>query len=105
MLAKKFRLPSSLVFRHARIIRTPEFTVKVQMNTLSHNRYAFVVAKKVDKKATVRNRLKRVVRSFLEEKWLGKTKGHDMLFIVRPVIKSLPRETIGQQVDDIMKKL
>ncbi|HSD99097.1 MAG TPA: ribonuclease P protein component [Patescibacteria group bacterium] len=104
MLAKKFRLPSSVVFSHAQSFRENEFSVKIQKNTLPHNRYGFVVSKAIDKKATVRNRVKRVLRSCIEEKWLGRG-DKDILFIVRPGIKSAEKLLLREKVDKIMRGL
>lgn len=104
MLAKKFRLPSSVAFQNATFFKEQEFTVKAQKNNEECSRFGFIVAKKIDKRAFVRNRLKRMVRSCIENKWL-KHKGKDILFVMRPGIKESSREIVQRKVDIIMKGL
>lgn len=64
MLAKKFRLNRrqvQLVIQKGRGQNFGLFGLKFLKNNLDFNRYAVVVAKKVASKATVRNRLRRVI--------------------------------------------
>lgn len=105
MLAKKFRLPSSVKLVGSFSAKVPEFTVRYVKQNLPGGRFGFIVAKSVDKRAVVRNKLKRLVRSVIEEKWLGKSKGKDFLFIIKPTLKTLQKDAIRQKVDEIMKKI
>lgn len=104
MLAKSFRLPASVQFTHPRTFSEKEFFVKAQANTLATSRYGFVVSKAIDKRATVRNRLRRIVRSCIEEKWLQKN-GWDILFLVKPAIKEASKEVIQAKIDALMGNL
>lgn len=101
MLAKQFRLPSSVVLRDAQNIRSDPFIVRYQKNNLPYSRFGFVVAKKIDKRATVRNSLKRLVRSVIEAKWVS-LQGWDVLFVLRPSIKQQTKEQIKEAVEKAM---
>ncbi|HET9946969.1 MAG TPA: ribonuclease P protein component, partial [Patescibacteria group bacterium] len=86
MIERKFRLPSSVVFVSPLIIREKEFLMKMQKNNLSYNRFGFVAGKAVSKLATERNHIKRIFRSHIEQRWLGRSGGYDILFVLRPGI-------------------
>lgn len=87
---------------HAKIIRFPELLIKLQENGLSHSRFGFVVSKAIDKKAIARNRIKRVVRSVVEEAFLNKTKATDALFVIRPGIKSVEKTILRKRIREII---
>lgn len=101
MLAKQFRLPSSVVLSDVQNIRSDSFIVRYQKNNLPHSRFGFVVSKKIDKRATVRNSLKRLVRSVIEVKWVS-LQGWDVLFVLRPSIKQQTKEQIKEAVEKAM---
>lgn len=105
MLARKFRLPASTVFKNSHTIREDMFTVKFQKNNLSYDRFGFVVAKTIDKRAVVRNSLKRIVRGHIEKEYLTMEKGVDTLFILRPAIKSMPKEQVHREIDEAMLRV
>lgn len=86
-------------------MRVPEFTVIYAKQNFSAGRFGFVVTKSIDKRATVRNRLRRLVRAAIEEKWLEKSKGRDFLFIIKPAIVAIQKNAIRQKVDYIMKNI
>jgi len=90
MLAKKYKLPIQL-FRNKKtqqIFRGRHFFVKVFQNNKEDNfqfpiRFGIIVSKKVLKKATARNALKRDVFCFLEE-ISEKLPKADYLIITKP---------------------
>ena len=104
MLAYRFRLPSSTVFQHSRILNTPFFRVMIQPNGLSCNRFGFVVSKKVDKRAVVRNRIKRVLRESVRD-FLENSNGKDVLFLTKQQMVEAGSEIILQEVCEVMKNV
>jgi len=78
--------------------------MKAQANTLSHSRFGFVVGKTIDKRAVVRNRIKRVFRSIIEEKWLD-TYGQDVLFILNKNTVNATRENMQKETDSVLHKI
>lgn len=94
MFKRKYRLLFHHRLTKASVIHTDSFILKITPNGLSHNRYGFLVSKRIDKRAVVRNRVKRVFRAYLEELHERLIPGNDMLFIFKPHIK----DAVGKDV-------
>lgn len=100
MLAKKFRLP---------LYHDSEFTGKKfrlgslliinRANELDHRRVAFIVGRKVAKKAVDRNRIKRQLRHAAQD-WVSQGAG-DYLIIALPEIVELEFD----QIRDLIKQI
>lgn len=48
-----------------------------------YNRYAVLAGKRIDKRATVRNRIRRLIHTAIEELFEKSQKGLDFLFIIK----------------------
>lgn len=103
MLQKQFRLPATVRLTQAASYKTRFFLLKVGKNNLPYNRFGFVVRKTVDKRATVRNSIKRLLRSCIEELFDQIDKGHDMLFLLNGSILEMKREDLYNQVHEFLK--
>lgn len=97
MFRRKFRLPRNKI-KFTDFLNTPLFSLKFKDNNLLYNRYAFVVSKKTDKHATVRNKIKRLFRSCVEDLDGQIQKGYDMLFILKKEILGKDREIIYSSI-------
>ncbi len=102
MLKRKFRLPARQKLQRPQTRATPYFICRYAPNGLLYSRFGFVVSKAIDKHAVVRNRTRRVLRSFIEEKLNTITPGYDFLFILRrtiaektPELEKLVSSTLG----------
>lgn len=104
MLAKRFRLPSSVIFQHAKSFHTPFFRVMLNPNGLPYSRFGFVVSKKIDKRAVVRNRIKRVLRSAVRD-FLENGQGMDVIFIAKQQIIEAGSEIIEKEVYESLKQV
>ena len=104
MLAKKNRLPISTNTKHFLTFPAVFFSVKVGENKINKTRFNFVVAKSIDKRATVRNRLKRQLRSFTEENYSKIKKGYDFLFKVKKEARGRETKEIHNQIKQVLKK-
>ncbi|HXS14739.1 MAG TPA: ribonuclease P protein component [Candidatus Saccharimonadales bacterium] len=103
MLPKKFRLPSQIKFIHPRSVFTPLFTVKIVQNNLDYSRFGVIVSKKIDKRAVVRNSIKRKIRSCItKDNW--EKKGQDVLFIVKPDAKK-EEPSLRNKAEEVLKNL
>ena len=98
MLRREFRIPKGLRFNNSRLFSSPLFTIKVRENGLTFNRFAIIVSKKVDKRAVVRNRIRRLISSSLEELYNKLKQGRDAIFIVR-------RDAINKSREDFFKEI
>lgn len=104
MLKKKYRLQVNIRPKFQSSFNTPFFILRVAPNSLFYNRYGFVVSKKIDKRATVRNRVKRVIRSCIEELFGQIKAGFDMILIVRKDAVKVARSEIMKTLVEQLKK-
>ncbi len=70
--------------------------MKKRINGLTLNRFGVVVSKKIDKRAVVRNKIKRIFRNALTDLNRNMMPGHDILFIARKdILNKTKEENIG----------
>lgn len=94
MLAKPYRLHARIRLKNAIPLKAPHFLLLIEKNSLGHNRYGFVVSKKVDKKAVVRNRLRRQLSACVEKQHAFLKPGFDILFLLK-------KEAVGKKTTDL----
>lgn len=104
MLKRRYRLGAGTRLKNATSVKTPFFTIFISSNSLPESRFGFIVSKKVDKKATVRNSVKRKVRAGIESQLEQIKSGHDMLFVVRKNVLSQSTEDIKKAVTEALTK-
>lgn len=104
MFKRENRLPARTRLSQARFLTHPFFRLKVGVNNLSINRYAFVVKKSVDKRAVYRNRIRRLFRSCVEDLALEIKPGQDMLFFLEKGIIDQPKEELQKVVGEFLRK-
>jgi len=102
MLKRKFRIPKGESFAKAYDVHFPLFFLKIKTQPLSYSRCGVVISKKIDKRATVRNRMRRVMSSIFEHHRLYENKGYDMLFILKKPFDG-SREDLEQMVLSAVK--
>ncbi len=83
----------------------PLFTIKVRENGFSFNRFVIIVSKKVDKRAVVRNRIRRLISSCLEELYNELKQGLDTIFIVKREAIDKPREDFFRAIKSTLEKI
>lgn len=103
MLKRKNRLTAKVKLR-GKSFNTQFFIFKAAKNDLDYNRAAFVISKKAEKKAVARNRVKRVLRSCLEEIFEDLKTGYDFLFIIKKEALNEKRESLCDILNGILKK-
>jgi len=104
MLKREYRLPATTKLVSSRFVRTALFGIKYSKNNLPINRFAFVVKKSVDKRAVVRNRIRRVLRSCIEELLSQLTPGYDMLFFLEKGIIDVTRDEVMKEVRKVFEE-
>lgn len=104
MLQKHYRLPAAVRLISPISFSTQTFFLKIGKNDLSLSRFGFVVRKSVDKRATVRNRIRRVFRSCIEEMLPEIKSGQDMLFFLKVQILEMKREDLYNELHAFLKE-
>ena len=100
MLKKVYRL-NKISLNKPRSIQASFFTLKTVRNSLALNRFAFVVSKKIDKRATVRNSIKRKLRSCIEEIFDKIETGNDFVFYPKNKIIAGERREILKELESV----
>lgn len=103
MLTRQYRLPGGYRFKASDIRRTPYFLLKVAKNDLLISRFGFVISKRIDKRATERNRIRRALSSVIVDNVSGLNGGYDMLFIVQPGASGQEAAVLREEVRKVLK--
>lgn len=103
MLPKLQRLPHSLRLKSARSLYTEFFIVKTVPNDVPVSRFGVVISKKVDKRAVVRNRMRRLIHHAVGIEFAQVAGTRDTLFIVQKSFAEIS-EDVMQQVIVFLKK-
>lgn len=104
MLKRKYRLNQRIKAKAQRSFKTPFFVLRIAENDLGYNRFGFVVSKKVDKRAVIRNKVKRMLRGEIELKFEEIKKGFDILFMLNKEIVNATKDEIGEVLYNLLKK-
>lgn len=104
MLKRKYRLSLRHRFPTASSIHTSLFIMKTHPNALSYNQYGFVVSKRIDKRAVVRNATKRKLRSCIEDIFGQIKQGYDVLFILKKSLLDMTKEEVCAIVKHALDK-
>jgi len=106
MLAKPYRLTKDKDFerlaREGRAVYGGELMLKWRLNNLKQSRFGFVVSKKVDKRAVVRNKIKRRLRAVVRENLSKIRPGYDVMILTRSEIKNLTFMQLKNKIDDLL---
>lgn len=103
MLKKEYRLISGSL-SNPKNFKLPLFNLKLSENSLEINRFAFIISKKIDPRATERNSLRRKVRSCIEELFDNIKPGNDFIFYPNALAKEKDREEILREITKLFKE-
>jgi ribonuclease P protein component len=104
MLATTFRLSANKKYEFTRSFSTPYFLLKIAKNNSDEKKFGFIVSKKVDKRAVIRNRAKRVVRSCIEELLSQIHPGYTLLFILKSQSVNAERDDVFKTIQILLQK-
>jgi ribonuclease P protein component len=82
---------------------SPLFHVKISENKENKARFGFVVSKKIDKRAVVRNKTKRVLRDTAKE-LIDSVLGKDIVIIAKKSLSPKDREEVAKELGNILNK-
>lgn len=103
MLKKIYRL-SSLKLSSPKSVNSQNFILKTSINSLDIPRFGFVISKKVDKSAVVRNSLKRKISMTAEHLFDRIEGGRDFVFYPKASMIDASRESVAQEIEELFKK-
>lgn len=103
MLEKKYRL-KSFSFKSSRQIKAKYFSLKFSQNGEEVSRFAFVVSKKVDPRATARNEMRRKVRAGIESLLDQVKEGYSFVFYPSKEALGVNSQEIQVELLEILKK-
>lgn len=109
MIAKKFRLSTKVwaTQRHnvpLRVVNTALYLIRSFKTTLPYARVSVVVSTKVDKRATIRNAIRRAIYDAFQARF-DKLPIADYTCVVKPGIKSLTRVEIINKIEHLLDEL
>jgi ribonuclease P protein component len=103
MLKKIFRLDAPKLIR-SKNIQSASFSLKTAKNDLDIPRFAFVISKKLDKRAVVRNSTKRKLSSCIEEIFDRIKGGNDFIFYPKPLIVEMNHKELLSEIENVFRK-
>jgi len=92
------------VFKKGRGFTNDLFVLKVIKNNLDISRFAFVISKKISKKATIRNRIKRRLDNVIRADLPKIKKGWDGIIIVLPGAEIKDFKEIEEDINQLLEK-
>jgi len=108
MLAKKYRLKLKknfdLVLRSREKFYSINFVLRFHKNQEANSRFAFVISKKVSKKAVERNLIKRRMSEVIRMSILNIISGYDIIFFAKPSVLKLDYKKTQDELIYLLKK-
>ncbi len=103
MLKRKYRLKVARLSNPKTYVSS-FFNAKIVENQLPYSRFAFIISKKVDKRATARNKIRRRVSEGVEQMIEG-LKGKDILIYPKKEVLDAKQEDVKKEAETFLKKL
>ncbi len=106
-MQRPLRLRSSADFARlresGRVWRHPLLTLSAIPNGLPHNRYGYIISKRVGN-AVIRNRTRRRLRELMRALHPRLQVGYDLVWIARNEIADKPYNLISDAVEDLLRR-
>lgn len=108
MLPRENRLPLrkelQRIQKEGKIFHFPLFSLLVAKNGLGASRFGFIVSNKIHKRATKRNRVKRLLREGVRLQISKVRPGYDFVFLAKKRILGQDFLTVSEAVQKAFKK-
>lgn len=108
MLTKQHRLAEKnirLVKDKGSYYQTPFFTLVYLKDQKTPSQFAFVISKKVDKRATIRNKTKRLLAGSVREMVSQLEDGYRLIFLVKPSAINQTKETLSSTIKEAFDQI
>lgn len=93
------------VFKQGLFINDRFITFKVAKNGLDATRFGFVVSTKISKKAVIRNKIKRWLRSAVSPFLKNTPSGFDVVVMTKPAIANSDFDEIKNIIEKMLAKI
>jgi len=101
----KFRRDFRELKEKGRLYQSPFFGLVVLKKEDSNiSRFAFIISRKISKKAVVRNKIRRLLAESVRINLEKIKKGYDFLFLVKKDMVGLKFDEVKKEVDKVLKK-
>jgi len=104
MLKKQNRLSEITKTRENKLFTSPLFNIRISNSKEDQPRFAFIVSKKIDKRAVIRNQTRRVLSSAVGEIISELEMGKDIVVISKKALIPEQKEGIVKILQEIFKK-
>lgn len=108
MLSKQHRLQRNkdfeLVFKKGKTFGNDFLFLKLLRNDLKINRFGFIIGKKISKKSTTRNKIKRRLREIIRKKSDNIKSGFDIIIVAKPKTVEKDYLEIREEVEGLLRK-
>jgi ribonuclease P protein component len=108
MLKKSYRLRKNKeikkVIENGLSVFNKEIGIKFIKNNLLNSRFCFIVSSKIDKRATVRNKIKRRLREIIRQNLEKIKPGFDIVIFAKVGIKDLDFFQLKEKLEQLLKK-
>ena len=109
MLAKQHRLQKDKefesVFMRGKASSGKFLFLKLKRNNLQISRFGFIIGKKISKKATVRNKIKRQLREIVRKNLNNIKSGFDVVVVTKPGIITKNYQEIKNDLENLFQNL
>ncbi len=108
MLTKQHRLAKKNiqpVKDRGHYYQTPFFTLVYLTGQKTPSQFAFVLSKRVDKRATVRNKTKRLLAGSVRDLIGQLAEGYWLIFLVKPTAINQPKEVLSSAIEEAFSKI
>lgn len=92
------------VFQKGRGFQEDSLYLKITKNNLKNSRFGFIISKKYSKKATMRNKVKRKLRAFVQAKLPQLKKGIDGVVVVIAIFTPRDLENLEKTTNKLFLK-
>ncbi|HPL95709.1 MAG TPA: ribonuclease P protein component [bacterium] len=103
MLSKKE--PWGRIIKQCRSIFNQELKIKFVKNNLNYNRYGIIVPIVVDKRAVVRNKIRRQIKNYLNQLNPKLSTGYDIIIFINEKIKGINYRQLKINLNYLFKKI